>query len=123
SFQSGTTPADDADVCIGKLDHLTTYFIIATHSISTRAFNASPLVPNALRAGMRSFLKNVVYTVFISAHSFISASITVHLTTWSSDEPFFSRTVRIFSRVCFVSAAIPPGASLPELSVPSLPDR
>src|SRR5581483_5772161 len=36
------------------------YLTVAMHSISTRAPRTRPLVPKALRAGRRSFLKNVV---------------------------------------------------------------
>src|SRR6185295_6108570 len=94
----------------------------ARHSISTRAPKARPVTPKALRAGIRSGLKKVRYTSFISPHSFMSASMTVHFTTWSIDDPYASRALRMFSNVCLVSDLIPPVTSLPELSVPSFPD-
>ena len=46
--------------------------MVAQHSISTRAFKASPVPANALRAGLWSG-KYLTYSALISAHSSISA--------------------------------------------------
>ena len=64
-----------------------------------------------------------VQDLFLNTARRDRAAITVHLMTWSIDDPFFSRTALIFSIVCFVSGPMPPGARFPVLSVPSLPDK
>ena len=52
----------------------------------------------------------------------MSTSITLHFVTSSSDDPYLSKALRMFSMVCFVSGLMPPVTSFPELSVPSFPD-
>ena len=59
---------------------------VARHSISTRAPSASPVAPNEDRAGLFPG-KYEAYTMFIASHSRMSASMTVHFTTRSIDEP------------------------------------
>src|SRR5687768_16363170 len=53
----------------------------------------------------------------------MSAIITVHFTTRSSDDPVRARTSRMFSIVWRVSGPMPPGTSLNVLSVPICPER
>jgi len=53
----------------------------------------------------------------------MSASMAVHLTTWSIEAPALPSAARTFSSAWRVSASIPPGASRPVLSAPIWPAR
>src|SRR3989442_9535000 len=82
------------------------------HSISTAMPPGSAPAWIVVRAG-NGAVKNVAYTSFIAAKSLMSRRYTLHLTTWSSDEPAAWRIARRFSNTRFVSDRTSPSSSFP----------
>ena len=69
--------------------------------------------PKHRRAGLWAGSKCFTYSAFMASRSEKSARITSMRTTWSISEPYFSRIIARFFRVCRVSAAMSPGTSSP----------